>query len=100
MRAHKRPSCNQSSSAHLGFAYPQGCDSVFWFWLWTGVLELLGNATGARRLVVGHTPSREARRLCDGALLAVDSSLGRPFRRHANLYCPLVRPKPTQPPHR
>ncbi len=63
-------------------------------WVWIGVLELLGNATGARRVVVGHTPSREARRLCDGALLAVDSSLARPFRRHGNLYCPLVRTKP------
>lgn len=43
------------------------------------MLELLAH-TGARRVVVGHTPADDARVLCGGALVAADSALSRPFR--------------------
>jgi len=41
------------------------------------------------RIVVGHTPDYYVREMCDGKLLASDSSLSRPFRANGNLYCPV-----------
>ena len=41
------------------------------------------------RAVVGHTPHDHALELCNGKLLASDSSLSRSFRAHGNMYCPL-----------
>jgi hypothetical protein len=41
------------------------------------------------RIVVGHTPHKYAVELCNGRLLASDSSLSRPFRAYGNMYCPL-----------
>mmetsp|Transcript_12984 Transcript_12984/g.20142 ORF Transcript_12984/g.20142 Transcript_12984/m.20142 type:complete len:488 (-) Transcript_12984:327-1790(-) len=46
-------------------------------------------APSVKRIVVGHTPHNYAQELCDGKLLASDSSLSRSFRAHGNLYCPL-----------
>jgi hypothetical protein len=43
---------------------------------------------GINRIVVGHTPSPYVRELCDGKLLASDSSLSRSFRAFGNMYCP------------
>jgi hypothetical protein len=43
---------------------------------------------GANRIVVGHTPSSNIRKKCNGKLLAVDSSLSRYFRNSGNWYCP------------
>ena len=40
-----------------------------------------------KRIAVGHTPGNSVRQMCDGQLLAVDSALGRDFRRTGNLYC-------------
>ena len=44
---------------------------------------------GVARVAVGHTPGEDARELCGGKLLAIDSSLSRPFRAFGNLYCPV-----------
>jgi hypothetical protein len=41
------------------------------------------------RIVVGHTPHEYALELCNGKLLASDSSLSRSFRAYGNMYCPL-----------
>ncbi len=41
------------------------------------------------RVVVGHTPHDYVLELCNGKLLASDSSLSRSFRAHGNMYCPL-----------
>ena len=45
---------------------------------------------GVRRIVVGHTPGSQARQLCNGELVAADSSLGRHFRAYGNRYCGAV----------
>ena len=39
------------------------------------------------RIVVGHTPEDDVQILCDGALVAADSALSRPFRANGNYYC-------------
>ena len=41
------------------------------------------------RVIVGHTPHDSAFEMCDGKLLASDSSLSSSFRAYGNLYCPL-----------
>ncbi|EGB07869.1 expressed protein [Aureococcus anophagefferens] len=51
-------------------------------------------ATGAARIVVGHTPGDDVRELCGGAVLAADSSLSRPFRANGNYYCAVANHKP------
>jgi hypothetical protein len=50
-----------------------------------------GAGTGLNRIVVGHTPHDDATELCNGKLLASDSSLSRSFRAHGNMYCPLKK---------
>ena len=45
------------------------------------------NSTVLRRIVVGHTPEDDVQLLCDGALVAADSALSRPFRANGNYYC-------------
>jgi predicted MPP superfamily phosphohydrolase len=52
--------------------------------------DVLGKLdAGLNRVVVGHTPHDYALELCNGKLLASDSSLSRSFRAHGNMYCPL-----------
>jgi hypothetical protein len=51
---------------------------------------------GINRIVVGHTPSPYVRELCDGKLLASDSSLSRSFRAFGNMYCPLSEERSAQ----
>lgn len=60
-----------------------GCEEV------EGVLDMLRQHTGVARIVVGHTAESEARDICDGKLLATDSTLSRHFRAFGNLYCPI-----------
>ena len=73
-------SCHDSSCALLSGS--KGCAEV------ADVLALLASE-GVRRIVVGHTPGMEARELCDGTLIASDSSLSRHFRAYGNSYCPI-----------
>jgi len=47
------------------------------------------NDQNLERIVVGHTPHDYALELCEGKLLASDSSLSRSYRAHGNMYCPL-----------
>ena len=42
---------------------------------------------GATRLGVGHTPNYNVKSMCNGKLMALDSSLGRYFRNSGNEYC-------------
>mmetsp|Transcript_13884 Transcript_13884/g.26148 ORF Transcript_13884/g.26148 Transcript_13884/m.26148 type:complete len:520 (-) Transcript_13884:2241-3800(-) len=60
-----------------------GCSEV------NQVLGKLDSSAGLNRVVVGHTPHDYATELCNGKLLASDSSLSRSFRAHGNMYCPL-----------
>ena len=67
---------------HRGyFKEKSGCQEV------TEVIRKIGD--GVERIVVGHTPRYDAEELCDGLLLASDSSLSRTFRAYGNHYCPL-----------
>lgn len=50
-----------------------------------------GAGAGLNRVVVGHTPHDDATEMCNGKLLASDSSLSRSFRAHGNMYCPLKK---------
>ncbi|KAL7549238.1 hypothetical protein ACHAWF_012512 [Thalassiosira exigua] len=50
--------------------------------------DMLGRMEGIDRIAVGHTPEFEIRRYCDGAFLALDSTLGRWIRGSGNEYCP------------
>jgi hypothetical protein len=43
---------------------------------------------GIDRIAVGHTPEDDIRIMCDGAFLALDSTLGRWIRGSGNEYCP------------
>ncbi len=47
----------------------------------------VARALNVSRVGVGHTPSLLAHESCDGALLALDSSLARWFRANGNLFC-------------
>ena len=66
---------------HRGYFGSTGCKEV------NNVLVKMDK--GLNRIVVGHTPHDYAMELCEGKLLASDSSLSRPFRAHGNMYCPL-----------
>mmetsp|Transcript_3888 Transcript_3888/g.4449 ORF Transcript_3888/g.4449 Transcript_3888/m.4449 type:complete len:479 (+) Transcript_3888:90-1526(+) len=61
---------------------PNGCKDV------ETVLSQL-QAEKIKRICVGHTPRDYAEELCDGKLLASDSTLSRSFRAYGNHYCPL-----------
>lgn len=67
---------------HRGyFDQATGCSEV------NNVLDTID--ANLNRVVVGHTPHDYALELCDGKLLASDSSLSRSFRAHGNMFCPL-----------
>jgi predicted MPP superfamily phosphohydrolase len=73
---------------HRGYFHESnGCKDV------NTVLDTLSASDDAdrsiNRVVVGHTPQQYATELCDGKLLATDSSLSRSFRTYGNMYCPL-----------
>ena len=71
---------------HRGYFHQSdGCKDV------NTVLDTLSQDTNRKinRVVVGHTPQQYATELCDGKLLATDSSLSRSFRTYGNMYCPL-----------
>lgn len=51
-------------------------------------LRVLVDIMGVSRIAVGHTPGLHVRKRCGGALLSIDSSLGRWFRTSGNHYCP------------
>jgi hypothetical protein len=71
---------------HRGYFHQSdGCKDV------NTVLDTLSQDTdrSINRVVVGHTPQQYATELCDGKLLATDSSLSRSFRTYGNMYCPL-----------
>ena len=65
----------------------QGCARV------AEVLNIFNSRAEARggvrfeRIAVGHTPANTVRLRCGGALVALDSALGRDFRATGNLYC-------------
>lgn len=70
----------------FGIGNNEGCEEVNF------VLEKVNENNSnnpVNRIVVGHTPDYYVRELCDGKLLASDSSLSRSFRAHGNLYCPV-----------
>ena len=50
--------------------------------------DMLSQMEGIDRIAVGHTPDWNIRILCDGAFLALDSTLGRWIRGSGNEYCP------------
>ena len=50
--------------------------------------DMLSKMEGIDRIAVGHTPNWEIQILCDGAFLALDSTLGRWIRGTGNEYCP------------
>jgi len=50
--------------------------------------EMLSHMEGVDRIAVGHTPEDDIRIMCDGAFLALDSTLGRWIRGSGNEYCP------------
>ena len=50
--------------------------------------DMLQSMNGIDRIAVGHTPDFEIRAYCDGAFLALDSTLGRWIRGSGNEYCP------------
>ena len=49
------------------------------------------------RIAVGHTPGNSVRTACNGQLLALDSALGRNFRKFGNMHCD---PRPSAPAER
>ena len=49
--------------------------------------DMLSHMDGIDRIAVGHTPEEEVRILCNGAFLALDSTLGRWIRGSGNMYC-------------
>lgn len=50
--------------------------------------DMLSHMDGIDRIAVGHTPDWNIRVMCDGAFLALDSTLGRWIRGSGNEYCP------------
>eukprot|EP00581_Thalassiosira_minuscula_P011444 CAMPEP_0183729030 /NCGR_PEP_ID=MMETSP0737-20130205/29535_1 /TAXON_ID=385413 /ORGANISM="Thalassiosira miniscula, Strain CCMP1093" /LENGTH=528 /DNA_ID=CAMNT_0025961121 /DNA_START=22 /DNA_END=1608 /DNA_ORIENTATION=+ len=50
--------------------------------------DMLSNIDGIDRIAVGHTPEDDVRIMCNGAFLALDSTLGRWIRGTGNEYCP------------
>lgn len=50
--------------------------------------DMLSHMKGIDRIAVGHTPDFEIQIRCDGAFLALDSTLGRWIRGTGNEYCP------------
>eukprot|EP00306_Pavlova_sp_CCMP459_P013528 CAMPEP_0185184554 /NCGR_PEP_ID=MMETSP1140-20130426/2647_1 /TAXON_ID=298111 /ORGANISM="Pavlova sp., Strain CCMP459" /LENGTH=446 /DNA_ID=CAMNT_0027750633 /DNA_START=17 /DNA_END=1357 /DNA_ORIENTATION=- len=52
-----------------------------------GEVHEVVRALNISRIAVGHTPAQDVRASCDGAFLALDSSLGRWFRTAGNSYC-------------
>jgi hypothetical protein len=50
--------------------------------------DMLSQMQGIDRIAVGHTPEFEIQIRCDGAFLALDSTLGRWIRGTGNEYCP------------
>ncbi|KAL7542929.1 hypothetical protein ACHAXR_012214 [Thalassiosira sp. AJA248-18] len=50
--------------------------------------EMLSHMEGIDRIAVGHTPDWGIRIMCNGAFLALDSTLGRWIRGSGNEYCP------------
>lgn len=50
--------------------------------------DMLRTMDGIDRIAVGHTPDSNIRIYCDGAFLALDSTLGRWIRGSGNEYCP------------
>ena len=50
--------------------------------------DMLSKMDGIDRIAVGHTPNDEVQIRCDGAFLALDSTLGRWIRGTGNEYCP------------
>ena len=50
--------------------------------------DMLSKMEGIDRIAVGHTPNWEVQIRCDGAFLALDSTLGRWIRGTGNEYCP------------
>ena len=50
--------------------------------------DMLSKMEGVDRIAVGHTPEPSIRIMCDGAFLALDSTLGRWIRGSGNEYCP------------
>lgn len=50
--------------------------------------SMLSQMKGIDRIAVGHTPDFGIRILCNGAFLALDSTLGRWIRGSGNEYCP------------
>jgi hypothetical protein len=50
--------------------------------------KMLSKMEGIDRIAVGHTPEWDVQVRCDGAFLALDSTLGRWIRGTGNEYCP------------
>eukprot|EP00580_Thalassiosira_gravida_P014348 CAMPEP_0201683896 /NCGR_PEP_ID=MMETSP0494-20130426/52361_1 /ASSEMBLY_ACC=CAM_ASM_000839 /TAXON_ID=420259 /ORGANISM="Thalassiosira gravida, Strain GMp14c1" /LENGTH=521 /DNA_ID=CAMNT_0048167683 /DNA_START=244 /DNA_END=1809 /DNA_ORIENTATION=+ len=50
--------------------------------------DMLSHMEGIDRIAVGHTPDDNIRIMCDGAFMALDSTLGRWIRGSGNEYCP------------
>lgn len=65
---------------HRGYFKRDGCQEV---------QDVIAKFDGVERIVVGHTPRSFAEELCDGELVASDSTLSRSFRAYGNYYCPI-----------